>query len=248
MLLFGALGCALTAAIRAVRRRSGLAAATSAAATTSFVYFAVHGSVDWFWELPALGCIGFASLGLAAGLLPRTPAPPWVPRGRPLVHGARPLAATVLVTGLLFASFLAPWQSARLSESARTLYNEHPTEWQTALDRLDHAAALNPFQPRPRILQAKIDFALGQLELSARDFQAAIDRDRRYQYAYVALAAVQSARGQWDAATRAAQRAVELSPRDRIAADVLAKVKAGQAVDFAELDRRIAARSRERVL
>ena len=59
---------------------------------------------------------------------------------------------------------------------------------------------------------------------------------------------MQSARGQWDAATRAAQRAVELSPRDRIAADVLAKVKAGQAVDFAELDRRIAARSRERVL
>ena len=34
----------------------------------TFAYWAVHGSVDWFWELPALAAPAFAWLGLAGGL------------------------------------------------------------------------------------------------------------------------------------------------------------------------------------
>src|SRR3954454_10234613 len=81
-LLLVGVGAGLAAAVAAIRRRRGLGAAAGAAATASFVYWLVHGSIDWFWEFPALGGPAFALLGLAAGLLPRSepagkrPSPP----------------------------------------------------------------------------------------------------------------------------------------------------------------------------
>jgi tetratricopeptide (TPR) repeat protein len=250
LLLGGAVAFALLAAAQAIRaRRRTLGAAAAAAATTSFVYFCVHGSVDWFFELPALGCLAFASLGIAAGLAPRTIAPPWSRPRRTLAGTAPRLAAAVVVAGLVGASFAGPWLSARDAERAREDYNANPTPagGQRAIDRLDRAAALNPLTPRPRILQGKIDVALGQLEFAARDFRAAIDRDPHYQYAYVALASIESSRGKRAAAIAAARKAVELSPRDRLARDVLSEVSAGRRVDFGELDTRFSARSSERV-
>src|SRR3954447_26065806 len=70
-LLIVGVGAGLLAAVLAIRRRRGLGAAAAAAAAASFVYWLVHGSIDWFWEFPALGGPAFALLGLAAGLLPR---------------------------------------------------------------------------------------------------------------------------------------------------------------------------------
>ncbi|MEA2367408.1 MAG: hypothetical protein QOH38_126, partial [Thermoleophilaceae bacterium] len=55
LLLSVALGAALLAAARAVRRRAGPGAAAAAGALGAIVYWLVHGSVDWLWELPAVG-------------------------------------------------------------------------------------------------------------------------------------------------------------------------------------------------
>jgi O-antigen ligase len=46
----------------------------AAAALAGFGYWAVHGSVDWFWEFAGLGAPAFALLGLACALTPRMPA------------------------------------------------------------------------------------------------------------------------------------------------------------------------------
>src|SRR5204863_522494 len=83
VLLAVALGAILTAAARAVRQRAGPGAAAAAAGLGAFVYWLVHGSVDWFWELPALGAAAFALGGIAAGLAPRR----GVPMRRPLARG-----------------------------------------------------------------------------------------------------------------------------------------------------------------
>ena len=72
MLLFaGAVLAAVVAAARAITPRSGLAAATALTALATFVYWVLHGSVDWLYELPALAAPALAMLGVAGALSPR---------------------------------------------------------------------------------------------------------------------------------------------------------------------------------
>ena len=60
---------ALIAAAKAVRRRrSPLLAVAAAGGLIPLIPWLVHGSVDWFWEVPALSGPAFAFLGMAAGL------------------------------------------------------------------------------------------------------------------------------------------------------------------------------------
>ena len=61
---------ALIASMRAARSRDRLGAGVAAAALAGFGYWAIHGSVDWFWEFAGLGAPAFAMLGLACGLAP----------------------------------------------------------------------------------------------------------------------------------------------------------------------------------
>jgi tetratricopeptide (TPR) repeat protein len=65
------LGAALVAAARGLRGPDPLGRAVVAAALGGFAYWAVHGSVDWFWEFAGLGASAFALLGLACALTPR---------------------------------------------------------------------------------------------------------------------------------------------------------------------------------
>jgi hypothetical protein len=69
---------AIVAAAGAIRRNSPLLAAAAAGALIPVLPWLVHGSVDWFWEVPALSGPAFAFLGMAVGLGRRrekSPAP-----------------------------------------------------------------------------------------------------------------------------------------------------------------------------
>ncbi len=68
------LGAALVAAARGLRGPDRLGRVVVAAALGGFAYWAVHGSVDWFWEFAGLGASAFALLGLACALAPRSSA------------------------------------------------------------------------------------------------------------------------------------------------------------------------------
>jgi hypothetical protein len=68
------LGAALVAAARGLRGPDPLGRAVVAAALGGFAYWAVHGSVDWFWEFAGLGASAFALLGIACALAPRSSA------------------------------------------------------------------------------------------------------------------------------------------------------------------------------
>jgi len=70
------LGAALVAAMGAARSPDRLAAGVAAAAVAGFGYWAIHGSVDWFWEFAGLGAPAFAMLGLACALAPRGESAP----------------------------------------------------------------------------------------------------------------------------------------------------------------------------
>ncbi len=62
------LGAALLAGWQAMRRPDPLARTVAAAALAGFAYWAVHGSLDWFWEFAGLGSCAFALLGIACSL------------------------------------------------------------------------------------------------------------------------------------------------------------------------------------
>jgi O-antigen ligase/polysaccharide polymerase Wzy-like membrane protein len=63
----------ILAAMRS-RRRGGLEAAVAGAALLPLVVWLVHGSVDWFWEIPALTGPALGFLAVAAALGARSPA------------------------------------------------------------------------------------------------------------------------------------------------------------------------------
>src|SRR2546421_145733 len=128
-LLVAAFAAALGAARRAVRGRAGPGAAAAAAALGAIIYWLVHGSADWFWELPALGTAAFALLGIAAGLAPRG----GLRARRPVATGRRAMAAVVAGTLLVGASFGAPALAERLVNRATAIY---PHDGQKAFDDL----------------------------------------------------------------------------------------------------------------
>jgi O-antigen ligase len=236
-LLLVGVGAALVAALAAIRRRRGLGAAAAAAATASFVYWLVHGSIDWFWEFPALGGPAFALLGLAAGLLPRRAG---------LRRSASPLGrAPLLAAGAVLAvvaalSFVAPWIAEVEQNKALSAWRTSP---KSAFDSLGSAASLNPLSATPKLLAGSIALRLGRKVDSQRYFREAIERDAGDAYAHLELGALQAQAGRRAEAIATLERARRLDPRDDLTAGVLSRVRRGKPVDIASVNRKLAARS-----
>lgn len=242
-LLLVGIGAALVAAAGAVRQRPELGGAVAAAATMGFGYWLLHGSVDWFWEFPALGAPAFALLGLAAGLLPRRVGEPaGTGRGGSRGGGWRvALPAAVAVASIVAAlSLAAPWLAELQTRSAVRVWTSDPAG---AFDDLDSAASLNPLSPAPKQFAGSIAQRLGQRQRAERLFREAIDRDARDAYAHLELGMLLAGRGAQREAAAVLTRAHRLDPRDDITRDVLRRVRAGRKVDIAAVNRELAARS-----
>jgi tetratricopeptide (TPR) repeat protein len=245
-LLFTGLGAGLAAALMAIRRRRGLGSAAAAAATASFLYWLIHGSIDWFWEFPALGGAAFALLGMAAGLLPRPAERPVRSRAAmarggspdPRLRAARAVAIGLAVVALL--SFGAPWLAEVEQKTAISQWKGDPA---AAFDTLDSAASLNPLSPTPKLLAGSIALRVGQRAKSERYFREAISRDPDDAYAHLELGALLAERGLRRQATATLERAQRLDPRDDLTAGVLRRVRQGRPVDIASVNRQLAARS-----
>jgi tetratricopeptide (TPR) repeat protein len=242
VLLLGAgLVAAFAAAGRAMRRRAGWAPAAAAAGVGAFVYWLVHGSVDWFWEFPALGGAAFALLGVAAGLAPRRPGSPRTFRA-PLAARAAP-AVAVAVAGLVLAlSFAAPWLAERQVDGAARIWPVRPAR---AFDKLRSASALNPLSPRPKAVAGSIALRLGDLRTARGYFRQALERDSRDAYSYLELGAIASNTGPSAAAVGLLRRASQLHPRDEVTAAALRRARRGKRIDIARMNEQIRRRTLE---
>jgi O-antigen ligase len=241
-LLFTAMGAGLWAAVLAIRRRSGLGAVAAAAGTSVFVYWVLHGSVDWFWEFPVLGASAFALLGLAAGLMPRSPKPVRRdprPVGRRLALPVAGAVATLLVAG----SLVIPWMSLLEQHRAVTVWRTDP---KAAFDRLDTAGSLNPLSATPQLLAGSIALRLDRNEEAMKYFRQALERDPRDAYAHLELGALLAQAGRRDEALRVLGEGAKLDPRDDIAAGVRRRVRRGQKVDIHRVNRELIARAEAR--
>jgi O-antigen ligase len=237
-LLGAALVAALGAAWRGVRGRAGPGAAAAAAGLGAFVYWLVHGSVDWFWEVPALGGAAFALLGIAAGLAPRGGSR----ARRPLASSTAAVAAAVTCAVLLAISFGAPALAERLVNRATSVY---PSDARKAFDELDSAAALNPLSSRPKVIAARVALALHRPADAERYFRQALARDPDEPYAHLELGAIVFDAGRRAEGLRLLERAASLEPRVRVTSEALARARRGRRVDVDRINAALLARGRE---
>jgi tetratricopeptide (TPR) repeat protein len=238
LLLLGAIAAAGVAAVTARRRAGALAAAPVAAALTVFAYWLVHGSVDWFWEIPALGAGAFAMLGVAAAAAPRPECRAEQARGLRVAA----IAATGLALLLAGVVLGLGWLSERRVQRAFDIWRTDPAG---ARAELDAAADLNPWSSEPALVAGTIAVERGELALARREFLAALERDPREHYAVLELGAIASQLGDRRAALARLREAARLSPRDRVTAVYLRAIRRGERVDARELGDRLLAAARQ---
>jgi len=194
-LLFAAfLAAAIVAALRG-RGRPGLAGAVAATALLPFVVWLIHGSVDWFWEFPALTgpALGFLAVAGALGAPDAADVAPSRPSrtDRPVVRvaavagGGLAVLAAVVVLGF-------PYLSVREMSVASDLRQKDPAG---ALSDLSTAADLNPLSADPGRLGGTIALTTGEYGAAQRRFEQAVSRDPGGWYAWLGAGLAASASG-----------------------------------------------------
>lgn len=236
-LLFLAFLVAFIASIRRLYRLPISKQAVVGTALTMVVYWFVHGSVDWFWEIPALGGVAFACLGMATSL-----AQPTAPRRR-TPRPVRTLLMSALVTavGVIAVAYALPWLAAEETLRAATSWRQDP---HGAYARLDTAARLNPLSDEPQVVAGAIASRLHDRARMRSAFTEALRRDPRDWYAHLELAVVASLDGRRAVALRELEAARRLDPLEPVIAQVESDVRAGRRVSPAEIDQIFLARIR----
>jgi tetratricopeptide (TPR) repeat protein len=163
-----------------------------------------------------------------------------MPEARQLRGGApAPLVlATVacLLALVAAASLTAPWLSERQIQSAAQIWPRAPL---TAYSRLGEAAKLNPLSDRPYLVEGSIALRYDDLARAQKAFSQALVRVPDDAYAALELGAIASQSGERARALVLLARAVRLDPRDPLAREALATVRAGKRVSVQALNRSI---------
>jgi O-antigen ligase len=179
------MAAAVVAGLRARRSGTALQRRLAGVALVPLIVWVIHGSVDWFWEVPALTGPTLGFLAMAGGIgRPATAsahdpgswdtvARAWftaAPRARRvLVHSAAIIALLVAGTVLGF-----PYLSVRETSVAGGLASRNPA---AALQALSQAARLNPLSAVPDRLAGTIALQTGSYALAEQRFSRSITRE-----------------------------------------------------------------------
>jgi hypothetical protein len=214
---------ALLAVSAARRRGARLASAVAGAAVLPLVVWLIHGSVDWFWEFPALSApaLGFLAVAMALDTADRTASPrpvaplaDRIPRGPGVVFGG--LALIVLVVVLAF-----PYLSVREVSIASDLRQRNP---RAALHDLATAASLNPLSAEPGRLAGTIALQTGNFTEAETRFRQAIDREPGGWYGWLGDGLAASALGDGARAAHDYAVAAAINSRSSVIKAALARV------------------------
>ena len=225
----GFLAFAVTAALRS-RRLDSTRAALATAGLVSFSYWFIHGSIDWFWEIPALAAPALAVLGLAGGLSP--PGPMRAGRARPLSPPIVAVAAVVLLVASI--SYALPWLSARDVEAAVRSWSQDPA---AALDRLERARRLNVLSGEPDVVAGVLARRLGDREGASEAFRRALRRAPNDWYPHAELAVIDLEAGRRTAALRHLEQARRLNPLEPSTRALLALAARNETVPASLVER-----------
>ncbi|MGE5690742.1 MAG: O-antigen ligase family protein [Pseudomonadota bacterium] len=227
-LLVVPLALAVALALRARRRLPPPQAGAVGAAVAIFGYWALHGSVDWFWELPALAAPALAFLGAASAVEPEAGAGTPTGRARSWV----PWVAAVLAVALA-ASLAARWLADSLEAAAARTWVAQPD---LAYRRLDTAARLDPLSAEPLVLEGSIALKRGEAARASDALRDALRREPRNWYAAFQLGVLAASRGDFATASRRLLEVRRLNPRDPIPALVERLVRRRVRIDPERVD------------
>ena len=188
-LFAGFLIAAFAAALRARRRGDAGTRMLAATMLLPATVWLIHGSLDWFWEIPALSGPALGFLGAAGGLgsgLDRTPAP--VPTADESPEGALPgdeprrprvptpvvAAIGVLAVACATVALAFPYLSAREVSLASAISGTDPTR---ALKDLKLASKLNPLSSDPGRIAGAIALRNGSYAEAADRFKQSISAE-----------------------------------------------------------------------
>jgi O-antigen ligase len=230
LLFLGFLVSALAAARRRVADpfKRGLAASL----VTGFAYWLVHGSVEWFWEIPALTAAALAFLGLAAALAAGEQADGEAIAGRSTRRV--PVMLLAVVALVASASYGAPWLSARYVENASRSWRAQPAQ---AYRMLDRARTLDPLSDVPDLIAGTIAERRHDYVRMKLFFARALERNSQNWYAELELGVAEYLTHERRGALDHVGRAAVLNPREPLIRFVLARVRARKPFDPAALDR-----------
>jgi hypothetical protein len=194
------LAAALTAAVRARRRGDPLVRATAAAALMPALVWIIHGSIDWFWELPALTgpALGFVAIAGRLGPLPElhgagetAPRPrregrrALVGRSAAALGGGLAVVAGTVVVGL-------PYLSARDVARAGSVGQRDPS---AAFAILRRAHSFDPLSSDPGVVGGTIALEDARWNTAGVWFRQAISKEPGSWFAWLGAGLVASAQG-----------------------------------------------------
>jgi hypothetical protein len=217
---------ALRLAIRGRRRPDALARGVAGAALIPLVVWVIYGSIDWFWEFPALSApaLGFlavaASLGASESAARTTPARTRPARVRPIPRAVAPLAGAVaLIVGVVVVGM--PYLSQREVSLASNISNTNPT---AALHDLKIAAQLNPLDSAPGRLAGTIALENAEYSVAEQRFRQSISRERLGWFSWLGEGLAASALGQRQQAHADFVTANSINSRQPAVQEALARV------------------------
>jgi hypothetical protein len=204
-LFLGFVAAALAAALPRRREPNPLSTAVAAASVAAGVYWLVHGSIDWLWEIPALGAAALALLGLASGLARSIPTR----RAADRPHAAALAAAGALSLAAVGSLALPGLAAFELERAVRTW----PGSPERALSLLERARRLNPLSERADVVAGALAQRGGQADRARQAFQQALERNPDDWYAHLQLALLAEADGRRVEALTHLERVRSLNPR-----------------------------------
>lgn len=204
--------------------------AVAGIAILPLVVWVIHGSIDWFWEIPALSgpALGFLAMAGALGR-PRDGKSPARLRGgravglllgrrieRALVGavGAAALLAAVIVLGF-------PYLSAREASAASDVRQTDPAQ---ALADLNTASALDPLSADPGRIAGTIALQTGRYTEALQRFRESIARDPGGWFAWLGAGLSASALRNRELARHDLDIAASLNPREPAIHEALHRV------------------------
>ncbi len=225
-LFAGFLICAIAAAFRLRRRGPELTRMVVGAALLPLVVWLIHGSVDWFWEVPALTgpALGFLGMAAALGNEPSAPADAVTPpRRSALARIPRPVALTGATLALLAGVFVLalPYLSVREVSLATDARARDPA---AALHDLVLAANLNPLSADPGRLGGAIAIQAGEFGTAEQRFSQAISREPGGWFSWLGAGLAASALGDRNQAHRDFAVARSINSQQPAVRDALARV------------------------
>jgi hypothetical protein len=222
---------AVAAALR-TRLMEGFTGTVAGLAMLPFVVWLIHGSVDWFWEIPALTAPALGFLAMAGGLFPR-PATAGAP-----VRLPRNALSPRLTLGVGFLAFVAaiialglPYLSVREVSVANDVRGINPRQ---ALSDLSTAADLNPLNADPGRVGGTIALQNGLYAEAERRFEQATVREPGGWYGWLGAGLAASALGQRTSARHDFRLAASINSRQPVVTEALARADTAHPLTPAE--------------